>query len=91
MFTGTIGLFIFTFVLLVIRQPKVEFFPQGDPSYINVITELPIGSDLTATDSVMTLIEKDVNAVLAPNRQVVKSVLSTVGKVTRSATLLPAI
>lgn len=90
MFTGTIGLFIFAFVLLAVRQPKVEFFPQGDPTYINVITELPIGSDLTATDSVMTLIEKDVNAVLAPNRQVVKSVLSTVGKVTRSGDFTPS-
>jgi len=89
-FGGTVVLLIFTFILFGIRQPKVDFFPQGDPGYINVITELPIGSDLTATDSVMRMVEKDVNAILKPNRQIVKSVLSTVGKVTRSGDFTPS-
>ena len=36
------------------------------------------------------MVEKDVNAILKPNRQIVKSVLSTVGKVTRSGDFTPS-
>ncbi|KAF5074534.1 Multidrug resistance protein MdtC [anaerobic digester metagenome] len=77
---GTFGLMIFTIVLFGIRQPEVKFFPTNDPNYINIVAELPIGSDLAVTDSVMRLIEVDVNRVIEPHRQSVKSVLTTVGK-----------
>lgn len=77
---GTFGLMIFTVVLFTVRQPEVKFFPSNDPNYINIVAELPIGSDLAVTDSVMRLIEVDVNKVIEPHRQSVKSVLTTVGK-----------
>lgn len=77
---GTFGLMIFTVVLFNVRQPEVKFFPSNDPNYINIVAELPIGSDLAVTDSVMRLIEVDVNKVIEPHRQSVKSVLTTVGK-----------
>ncbi|MBN1990731.1 MAG: efflux RND transporter permease subunit [Bacteroidales bacterium] len=77
---GTFGLMIFTIVLFGIRQPEVKFFPTNDPNYINIVAELPIGSDLAVTDSVMRLIEVDVNRVIEPHRHSVKSVLTTVGK-----------
>ncbi len=77
---GTFGLMIFTVVLFNVRQPEVKFFPSNDPNYINIVAELPIGSDLAVTDSVMRLIEADVNKVIEPHRQSVKSVLTTVGK-----------
>ncbi len=77
---GTFGLMIFTVVLFTVRQPEVKFFPSNDPNYINIVAELPIGSDLAVTDSVMRLIEADVNKVIEPHRQSVKSVLTTVGK-----------
>lgn len=77
---GTFGLMIFTVVLFNVRQPEVKFFPSNDPNYINIVAELPIGSDLAVTDSVMRLIEVDVNKVIEPHRNSVKSVLTTVGK-----------
>ncbi|QKG79297.1 efflux RND transporter permease subunit [Tenuifilum thalassicum] len=77
---GTFFLLIFTIIFFAIRSPEIKFFPSSDPNYINVIAELPIGSDLAATDSVMMMIENDINRVLAPNKEIVKSVLTTVGK-----------
>lgn len=77
---GTFGLLIFTIVFFVARGPEVKFFPTSDPNYINIIAELPIGSDLSATDSVMMRIERDINRILEPHKHAVKSVLTTVGK-----------
>ena len=50
----------FTLILTAIRQPKVIFFPSPDPSYINILAELPIGSDIDATDEFMYQLEDDV-------------------------------
>ena len=77
---GTFGLLIFTIVFFAVRGPEVKFFPTSDPNYINIVAELPIGSDLPATDSVMMLIERDINRILEPHKHAVKSVLTTVGK-----------
>jgi len=77
---GTIGLFFFTIVLFGIRQPEVKFFPSNDPNYIVVVAELPIGTDITATDSVMQMIERDIDTLLKPHRNIIESVLTTVGQ-----------
>ncbi len=77
---GSFFLLIFTIIFFGFRNPEVKFFPSSDPNYINIIAELPIGSDLTATDSIMMLIEQDIDSILAPCRHSVKSVLTTVGK-----------
>jgi multidrug efflux pump len=80
LFMGTFGLLIFTIILFMVRQPAVKFFPTSDPNYINIVAELPIGTDIEATDSVALLIEKDLIRLLEPNRNIVKSILTTVGK-----------
>lgn len=79
-FLGTFGLLIFTIILFFVRRPDVKFFPTGDPGYINIVAELPIGSDIAVTDSVAQLIEEDLDRLLEPNRNIVKSILTTVGK-----------
>lgn len=79
-FLGTFGLLIFTLVLFNVRKPEVKFFPSSDPNYINIVAELPIGTDIQATDSVMVMVEADIERILAPNRSIVKSILTTVGK-----------
>jgi len=78
-FLGTIFLLIATIIFMGIRQPKILFFPDNDPSYINVRAELPIGTDIAATDSVMRIIEKDIRNTLDSNMQIVESILTTVG------------
>ncbi|MGE0078644.1 MAG: efflux RND transporter permease subunit [Bacteroidales bacterium] len=76
---GSFGLLIFTIAFFIIRQPAVKFFPSSDPNYINIVTELPIGSDIEATDSVVHIIEADLNRILAPNKNIIKSILTTIG------------
>lgn len=78
-FGGTILLLLATLILFGIRQPQVNFFPVTEPSYINVIAELPIGTDITVTDSMMMLLEKDIDYLLSENNKIVESVLTTVG------------
>ena len=72
MFVGVIGLFIAS-------KPKVEFFPGGEPNFVYVYNQMPIGTDAHVTDSVTRIIEQKVNEVIAPNRKYVKSVISNVG------------
>ncbi|MEN8223810.1 MAG: efflux RND transporter permease subunit [Bacteroidota bacterium] len=75
-----------TFVLLILTMnlyfssnPNIVNFPSSDPKYINILADLPIGTDITATNDFMYTLEKDVLASLKPWDQVVKSVLTTVG------------
>ena len=82
-FLATIGLFVVALILFGIRKPNVLFFPEGDPNYISVIAELPAGSDVSATNAVLKRIENDLDSILKPNKQVVESMLTTVGKVVR--------
>ena len=76
---GTIFLMFATLVFMFGRELKVVLFPSSYPSYINVIAELPIGTDIYATDQFMHELEKDVYQILEPNKKIVKNVLTTVG------------
>ncbi|MCD4684292.1 MAG: efflux RND transporter permease subunit, partial [Bacteroidales bacterium] len=77
---GTFLLLIVTFIFYFARDPKVEFFPSADPDYINIIAELPIGTDIDATDEVMKKIEDDIYNIIGENRNLLKSVVTIVGK-----------
>jgi multidrug efflux pump subunit AcrB len=80
-FFGTVLLLLFTMVLFGIRQPEVNFFPVNQPNYINVIAEFPVGTDITETDRFMReQLEEDIFRIIEPNRDIVKSVLTTVGQ-----------
>ncbi len=79
-FSGTVVLLILTLFFFKMRNPNVLFFPNNDPSYINIISELPIGTSIYATDSFSMILEKDIENLLEPNMGIVKSVLTTVGK-----------
>ncbi|MFH2096743.1 MAG: efflux RND transporter permease subunit [Bacteroidota bacterium] len=81
-------LMILTLVLLIgtsifyfkVREPKVEFFPSNDPKYINIIAELPTGTDIHATDQFMYLLEHDIDSLMGDNRIIVESILTNVGE-----------
>ncbi len=77
---GTFFLMILTIFFYGLSNPKVEFFPSGEPKYINIMAELPLGTDIHATDSLSKLIEDHVYKVLEPDMKIVKSVLTNVGK-----------
>ena len=76
------ALLIGTFVLLGIVQPKVLFFPSGDPDYVYVYNVMPVGTDATVTDSVTRVIEQRVFKVLKDEKaeNIVNSVIANVGK-----------
>lgn len=78
MMFATLGLFILSIVLLVMRNGGVSFFPVADPNFVYVYTSLPVGTDQAYTDSVTRVIEDKVyKAVNWPN-PIVKSVISNV-------------
>lgn len=80
--SGTFLLLILTMVFVGIRKPQVSLFPANEPQFIVVKTEVPIGSDITATDSITKLVEKDIDSIIVAEgfKDLTKSVLTTVGK-----------
>ncbi len=78
-FAGTIFLLVFTIAFFTMRDVNVNFFPENEPSYINVITEMPIGTDVTATNAFVYELENDISSIIEPHRNIIKSVLTTVG------------
>ncbi|HLU94442.1 MAG TPA: efflux RND transporter permease subunit, partial [Membranihabitans sp.] len=77
---GTFGLLIFSIMALTLNMPKVIFFPNADPLYINVFVELPLGRDIQSTDRAVRAIEGQINQVLDPHMDIVESVLTQIGE-----------
>jgi multidrug efflux pump len=77
---GTFILMILVMGFFGVRSPNVVFFPVNEPSFINVFAELPIGSDISATNSFMYQLEDKIFKVIEPYQPIIKSVLTTVGK-----------
>jgi multidrug efflux pump len=75
---GMIGLFVFTMVLNNIVKPKVVFFPDNEPNTINTFIKLPVGTDITVTDSVSHIAEHRIMSVLGENNPIVESVVTNV-------------
>lgn len=74
----TLGLFIFSIVLMNIRKPNVVFFPEGDPNNVFVYVKLPEGTDPSKTNEVMKLVEKKVNAIIGEKNPIVSSMITNV-------------
>ncbi len=79
-FASTFVLLFAALVLLSIRAPKVIFFPNAEPTYINAFVELPLGKDIEATDQVMQDLEKKVSDAIEPYAHIVEAVLSQIGE-----------
>jgi len=81
---GTIVLLFITLGWMGVSPPKTEFFPSSYPKHINVLAEMPIGTDVYTTDAFIKELEADVFVVLEPNMKIVKNVLTTVGNGAKS-------
>ncbi len=77
---ATILMLIGAGAIFNMNQPKIQLFPEADPLYINVFVELPIGSDIEATNNAVKIIEKDIEKVIAENRLIVEAVLTQIGE-----------
>jgi multidrug efflux pump len=77
---GTFGLLVLTIGFYFARDPEIEFFPTADPDFINILVELPIGTDIDATDQLMKTIENDVFDIVGDDSSILKSVMTIVGE-----------
>lgn len=87
---GTFLLLIGSIVLVGAFQPKVEFFPQNQPKYVNIFLTHPIGTDIKKTNESTLVLEEKINEVLAPyladtvgkpkDAWIIQSIISQVGK-----------
>ncbi|MBL7941771.1 MAG: efflux RND transporter permease subunit, partial [Flavobacteriales bacterium] len=64
MFLGTFGLLILSFVLMAIFPLKTIFFPVGEPQYVNIFIEKPIGTSIEETNRVTRELENVVMDVI---------------------------
>ncbi|MFM9946863.1 MAG: efflux RND transporter permease subunit [Saprospiraceae bacterium] len=76
---STVVLLFVSIGLFVASNPKVEFFPEGQPNFAFVYCKLPVGTDASVTDSLTKLIEKKVYEVIGQDNPNVKSVITNVG------------
>jgi len=77
--TGTVVLLVLTMTLFGARHGETRLFPDGEPPMINVFAELPLGTDISLTDSVARVMEAKTREVLGGNMKLVKSMLTMVG------------
>ena len=84
-FFGTVLLLLLTIMLFFSRMPDITLFPDADPNYVNIVVELPIGTDITGTNEFVHQLEDDVLAFLGTYKNdkgepLTESLLTTVGK-----------
>ena len=89
---GTILLLIFSLGLFAIFPPKVEFFPNNEPQYVNIFISHPIGTDIGVTNETTLKVEADLNKILnefmdaddttgiPQDERLIKSIISQVGE-----------
>ncbi len=82
LFVGTIFLLFASQIMIGIFTPKVVFFPEGDPLYVNAFVEMPIGTDIQGTNEMARKLEKRIEEAIAPfqAKGVVEAVLSQIGE-----------
>ena len=61
---GTFFLLFFSFILMGIFPPKVEFFPENQPLQIFTYIEYPQGTAIEKTNSITKRIERDIYKVI---------------------------
>lgn len=64
-FVGTFVLLILSGFLLRVFPPKVLFFPENEPQYLNIFIENPIGTTIERTDELTREIEREVIDVVS--------------------------
>jgi len=79
-FFGTVGLLFVAFALLGIFKPKVVFFADADPTYVNVFVDLPLGKDIEATNKVVKALEQKLEKALEPYDDIVDATLTQIGE-----------
>jgi multidrug efflux pump len=88
---GTFVLLLFSFVLVGVFQPKVEFFPVNQPNFVNLFISHPIGTDIETTNKTALEVEQELNRILKPyldqdakesnpEKKIIQSIITQVGE-----------
>ena len=56
-FLGTFGLLFLSFVIVGAFAPKVLFFPENQPKYVNIYIQHPVGTDINVTNNTTLEVE----------------------------------
>jgi len=78
-FLGVILIFVLSIFIFIASEPKVDFFPNGDPNFTYVYIQLPVGTDAEVTDSITRIVENKVYEVIGRDNPNVESVITNVG------------
>ena len=75
---GMVGLFALSGLAVKLREPKVAFFPKGDPKFIYTYLKMPVGTRVEVTDSITKILENRIYGVIGRKNPDVESVLTNV-------------
>ncbi|MBI4930976.1 MAG: efflux RND transporter permease subunit [Bacteroidetes bacterium] len=75
---GTIALLIVSVMITAMRNPKIVFFPKGEPNFVYVYATLPVGTKSATTDSIAKILENRIYKVIGENNPIVESVITNV-------------
>ncbi len=78
--SGTFLLLIITIIFFAVRSPNILFFSDNDPDYMNILAELPVGTDIDETENFSRRFENDINAIIEPYNPIIESKLMNVGE-----------
>ena len=76
---GTIGMLLFSLLLMGIFTPNILFFPVNQPAYVNVFIDFPVGTNIERTNEFTEKIEAKVFEIIKPYKEIVESVITNVG------------
>ncbi len=79
-FLGTIGLLFASITLLNLFMPKVVYFPEADPLYVNAFIEMDMGTDIEETNELVRNMEQEVKDSLKAYNPIIESLLIQIGE-----------
>jgi len=78
-FAGAVVLLVFSIVMMGNAGLKTLLFPEGEPNYINIFIEHPIGTDIEKANSFAKEVEGETIKMMKPYEYMVESILTKVG------------
>ncbi len=79
-FFGAVAMLILSIALMGVFPPKVIYFPENEPKYVNVFIEFPVGTDIEETNRFTEQVEDKVLSLVKEYGDVVESVIGNVGQ-----------
>lgn len=79
-FLAMLVLMVFSMINYFGSNPKVLFFPENEPQYVNVFIEMPLGTDIEETNAFSQVLEQKIMDRLSDNKNIVEAVVTSVGE-----------